>query len=424
MKKLLIFILSIVLVGCVDMNVIEVKHTDQGYTSQIIGTITKDDPEDFVYISTIDMDSFEITKHKADDTYQRYEVDVENQTVHEIEYKANNNNGINAIFWTDEYTISKANSQEIVNNQVIYTYTYYYEEDDNRTFLYEIKSPHVDSFSNVRIKYDYESKKGFFFIEENETLAIYEIKDKKLYKVKSMDLNYKGFTYSYSPYLNNEYAHLYENDKQLLLITNNQEIYYDKEIEDGYQLDYYNFDNEIRLEYENETSLLIIENDNRQVINKIKGDYELEEHYENNGFILLFDKDGYKKLLIDNKEYDLGYQPTYRIYEDYILSTSKEYKENKAHTIYIDRNENKGYLLSEPIELYDSYESFNCYLLKSYKNLDAPHSILKMKNHEFTMVDLPFTNDFEAVHAISENQMIYSLDTSEEFTLYLITLEE
>lgn len=424
MKKLIVLLISFLLVGCVDTKVIEVKHTDNGYTSELLGIIEKN-KNDYVYVSTVGKDNFQITRHNFDETYQQYKIDFDKKNIEEIEYIQNEENTLALIYENNDYKILVDHEQYFDSeiDKVIYSKIYYYQKDEQTNVLYKVTSTSVDLDSNTRTINHPTKDELLFFIEDydKEILSINEISEGKLNEIDSLPLYVEDYEYIYSYVFENEYVHHYESDDKIRLLINEEELFFDKNIEDGYTLFKFDYGNEVSLKYENEESILLIEGENEEVINKNVEGYTLIEHYFYDNPILIYEKDNYKRIVIDGNTYDLGYNPTYHIEDDFILST---YKEEDYQSIYIDRKTGEVYLLSEYINMIDFSEGFGNYFIKNYHNTENPYSILKINNNDFTIIDLPFSWQFDRVTCLDENRIVYTLETAEEVSYYLVTLTE
>lgn len=422
MKKFIILGLAFLLFGCVESSVLEVKHQDSGYTSELVGTISKDEAIDIVVMSS-DVDNFLAHCYNKDGTVQQFQIDFDNKTINEVEYSNNMNTAV--MYENDEYKITVEYSQEYDSKieKVIYIATYTYITNEKTSVLYQVKGKSTFPDENVRLKKLPDEEKVLFFIEDYQrnVLSICEVIDGKLKEINAVDLEYKGHQYSYSEYYNKQYVHLFDSEDSILILMDENELLYEKEIEDHYTLSYYNIWDQIVLEYENEDSIMILRDDNKKVIPKNIDDYDYYGEYTED--VYLYEKHGYKLLLMDDYTYELGYLPKYYIKDDYVLCTfmNKEIKDYQS--IFIDRKNNKTYTLTEAIDLSECYECYDSYLIKD-GNRDNPFSIISIDNHEITSIDLPFSSDFQCQTDLDENRIVYIHDTIEGMEYYLVTLEE
>ena len=423
MKKFILCILTLFLTGCMNQNIIEVNHSDSDYTIDLIGLIPGKE-NDYIYLSK-DAAGVYVYRLNEDSSYNQFIIDFDTKTFKEVEYKENNEPFV--YYKNEDYSIlyeTEFERSEDSQNS-IFVRKYYISKDGKQSLLYVSKENSDEPFSIVRTETHPITNKFMFFVKDYErnVLSISEIEDVKLKEIKTIDLNYKNYEYQYSQYYDNDYAHVFENNNSVLFLTNQEEMIIDKRIENEYELVDYEIQFEIYLKYENESSILIKNGNDERIIQKNINGYVLMEDISSDS-TLFYEKDGYQKIVIDGNTYDLGYRPTYKIRKDYIISSYKDYESNVQQSIYIDRNENKFYTLSEYIDLTDIYDSYHLTLIRNYANIDYPHSILEIQDSNIMLHDLPFSNHFAWQCGVDENSIIYTQDTSEGMEIYLVTIEK
>lgn len=423
MKKFILCILTLFLTGCMNQNIIEVNHSDSDYTIDLIGLIPGKE-NDYIYLSK-DAAGVYVYRLNEDSSYNQFIIDFDTKTFKEVEYKENNEPFV--YYKNEDYSIlyeTEFERSEDSQNS-IFVRKYYISKDGKQSLLYVSKENSDEPFSIVRTETHPITNKFMFFVKDYErnVLSISEIEDVKLKEIKTIDLNYKNYEYQYSQYYDNDYAHVFENNNSVLFLTNQEEMIIDKRIENEYELVDYEIQFEIYLKYENESSILIKNGNEERIIQKNIDGYRLMEDISSDS-TLYYEKDGYQRIVIDGNTYDLGYRPTYKIRKDYIISSYKDYESNVQQSIYIDRNENKVYTLSEYIDLTDIYDSYHLTLIRNYANIDYPHSILEIQDSNIMLHDLPFSNHFAWQCGVDENSIIYTQDTSEGMEIYLVTIEK
>lgn len=423
MKKSILFILTILLTGCMNQNIIEVNHSDSEYTIDLIGLIPGKE-NDYIYLSKDNEDVYAYRLNE-DSTRDQFIIDFDTKTLKEVEYEENDEPMV--YYENQDYSILYETEFERLenSNSSIFVRRYFYEKEGNRTLLFESKEKSEEPFSLVRTETHPITNKFMFFVKDYErnVLSISEIEDVKLKEIKTIDLNYKNYEYQYSQYYDNDYAHVFENNNSVLFLTNQEEMIIDKRIENEYELVDYEIQFEIYLKYENESSILIKNGNEERIIQKNIDGYNLMEDISSDD-TLFYEKDGYQKIVIDGYTYDLGYRPNYKIRKDYILSSYRNDETKEKQSIYIDRNESKVYTLSEYIDLTDIYDSYHLTLIRNYANIDTPHSVLDIQDSHITLYDLPFSNHFAWQCGVDENSIIYTQDTSEGMEIYLVTIEK
>ena len=55
--------------------------------------------------------------------------------------------------------------------------------------------------------------------------------------------------------------------------------------------------------------------------------------------------------------------------------------------------------------------------------MEQPYKIIEVNDKEITIIDLPFSNQFDFEHYIDENRLVYTLESTEGMSFYLVTLE-
>ena len=134
MKKLLIFIFSIVLVGCVDTNVIEVKHSDD-FTSELIAEIELYSQDSVYSANRCDVSKICINEYYQNEIDKTYELDLTNNVITEIDQEYNNEEVVSEVFthllYDNEFKIYYEN---IFENHYM-NKKYYYEKDGIKTKL-------------------------------------------------------------------------------------------------------------------------------------------------------------------------------------------------------------------------------------------------------------------------------------------------
>ena len=361
MKKLLIFILSIVLVGCVDANVIEVKHSDD-FTSELIAEIELDNQDSVYSVNRCDLKKICINEYYQNKIDKTYELDLTTNEITEIDHEYNSEEVVTKVFtnllYDNEFKIYSENVHE---DHYIYK-KYYYEKDGIKTKLIDytinMKEP---SGNYLYSDYLFTDNDFYFLLPKDSYLVIYQVKDALLEEVDKILIQDGEYTLSNVSIEENGLSYKYESENAFRFVLGDEEF-------------------------------VLLKNDNGK---------ELIEYYID-GLTpkqLTYRENGNITLHLEDKVYKLGYNAKYQIRDDYILSTSWKEDFTEKETILIDRNKNKTYLLSESFDVQETYlYNRNLYLTKNLNNKETPYSILMIDNLDITAIDLPFTIDFESVY--------------------------
>lgn len=381
MKKLLIFILSIVLVGCVDTNVIEVKHSDD-FTSELIAEIELDNQDSGYSVNRCDLNKICINEYYQNKIDKTYELDLIKNDITEIDHEYNNEEEVTKVFTNLLYDNGfKIYYENMFEDHSIYK-KYYYEKDGIKTKLIDNKINMRESSDYLFSDYLYTEDAFYFLIPEDNNLVIYQVKDGLLEEVDKILIQDGEYTLSNVSIEENSFLYKYESDNAFRFVLGDEE-------------------------------LVLLKNDNGK---------ELTEYYIV-GLTpkqLTYREKGNITLHLEDKVYELGYNAKYQIRDNYILSTSWKEDFTEKETILIDRNKNKTYLLSESFDVQETYlYNRNLYLTKNLNNKETPYSILMIDDFNVTAIDLPFTIDFESVY-FHEDAMIFKYQENDIVQFYKV----
>lgn len=369
MKKMMLFILLLFLIGCVDTNVIEVKHSDD-FTSELIAEIELYSQDSVYNANRCDLNKICINEYYQNKIDKTYELDLTTNEITEINHEYNSEEIVSEVYthllYDNEFKIYYENVYE---DHYIYK-KYYYEKDGIKTKLIEnainMREPSENySYSD----YLYTENDFYFLLPQDNYLVTYQVKDGLLVEVDKMLIQDGEYTLSNVFIEENGFSYKYESENAIRYILGNEE-------------------------------LVLLKNDNGK---------ELTEYYIE-GLTpkqLTYREDGNVILHLEDKVYELGYNAKYKIREYYILSTAWKEDFTEKEMILIDRNKDKTYLLSESFDIQESYFSNqNLYLTKNLNNKETPYSILIVEDLNITAIDLPFTIDFESIY-FQDDTMIF-----------------
>lgn len=382
MKKLLIFILSIVLVGCVDTNIIEVKHSDD-FTSELIAEIELYSQDSVYNANRCDVNKICINEYYQNKIDKTYELDLTTNEITEIDHEYNNEEEVTKVFthllYDNEFKIYYEN---IFENHSIYK-KYYYEKDGIKTKLIDYTiNMKEHSENHLYSDYLFTENDFYFLLPKDNYIVTYQVKDALLEEVDKMLIQDGEYTLSNVSIEENGFSYRYESKDAIRFVLGDEEF-------------------------------VLLKNDHGK---------ELIEYYIV-GLTpkqLTYREEGNITLHLEDEMYELGYNAKYQIRDDYILSTSWKEDFTEKETILIDRNKNKTYLLSESFDIQESYFSNqNLYLTKNLNNKETPYSILMVDDFDVTVIDLPFTIDFESVY-FYEDTIIFKYQGNDIVQFYKV----
>lgn len=381
MRKLMLFILLLFLMGCVDTNVIEVKHSDD-FTSELIAEIELYNQDSGYRVNGCDLNKICINEYYQNKIDKTYELDLTTNEITEINHEYNNEEVVTEVFTHLLYDNGfKIYYENMFEDHYIYK-KYYYEKDGIKTKLIDNKINMRESSDYLFSDYLYTEDAFYFLIPEDNNLVIYQVKDGLLEEVDKILIQDGEYTLSNVSIEENSFLYKYESDNAFCFVLGDEE-------------------------------LVLLKNDNGK---------ELTEYYIV-GLTpkqLTYREKGNITLHLEDKVFELGYNAKYQIRDDYILSTSWKEDFTEKETILIDRNKNKTYLLSESFDVEESYfYNRNLYLTKNLKNKETPYSILMIDDFNVTAIDLPFTIDFESVY-FHENTMVFKYQENDIVQFYKV----
>lgn len=366
MKKLLLFILSVLLSGCLESNVIEVKHSDD-FTSELIGEIELYSSKSEYSVNLCDNNNLCIYEYYMDKVDKNYQIDLNTNEIIEIDEKTIDENieSLKTYMFDNGFKIYR----ERTHVDHIYTTTYYYEKDGIKTKLIErVNDLSNDSYNSLKVTYDTNGKDFFFFIEKNDYMSINQVIDGKLEEIDQIPLIDQGIQLLYINPIEEGLCYHYENDEMIRNVLNGEEL----------------------------------------ILKKIDGDKKLIS-WSINGIVpeqLVYEEKGIITLHINNEVYELGINSDYLIRDDYILYTAWREDFSGKDTFYLDRNENKRYILSEYLDFTSHLFSGNVHL--SYlPNDKTPYKIVFVDHKDITAISLPFPADFEYHYLYDEHTIVF-----------------
>ena len=375
MKKILLIIFMIFLFSCEKENIIEVKHTNTGYTSEVLATIKLQDKDNVINgISYLEGKLNLVEYDKKTNMNIEYSIDLETKEITQTQTKPKE----------IKYDDSKIMIHE-TNNYKIYSikedygmiYKYYYEKDYESNLIFEYD--YYDE-TKYRVEWFILDDNVYFFIPKDEYLSLNEMNGYNLKEIEKIPYNDNG--YELVEYVNdsNGYRLVYKNNTQLKVIDGSDIQYYDLYIDD-YELNYYSLAKE-------------------------------------NKFIYSYN--GNIKINLDGQIYDLGFNPLYVIKEEYILNNTWKEGQKEKQTIYIDRNTNEEYLFSEYIDFYEySFYYEDKYYLVKNNDENQTYSIMKLDNKSATLIDLPFPSTFSYVMSWENSVLFYEIN-EDEIIFYIV----
>lgn len=426
MKRLFLLIL-IILVGCVDKNIIQVNRTQDGFRSELIVKIDREDASDMDFYFC-EYDAMCVTRwYEKNNSSNTKKIDLKTKKVED--YEENPFQPEESIWYENEdYRIIYKRDKRM-NNEMTQTITYqqyYYEENGKRTLLYEGVSANSDQrYSNVNATMHPIYKEYVFMIKEENKISIKKIDERKLIEIDTIPLLYKQAELFDYYYTSNGYIYRYDLDDEIYLIQQVKENIYKKKLEDGSILvDAYVESNDIVLNYESEEMIrfIFLNNDKEIAIPKKIDDYRLKEYRYGEQNIYTYEGKKGIRIVIDDETYDLGNASEYHLSSDSILFTRRNVELNEYQTFLIDLASNQQYALSETIDMSEISYIDNYYIVRGYGN-DELYSILKFDGLSCRVIELPFTWEFMP-YTTFDNKIIFVQETQEFISIYYLEIED
>ena len=428
MKKIVLLILLILLTGCLDENIIKVNKTQDGYRSELITTIYKDDADDMDYYFC-ETDTYCVTRwFDAGNQSETKKINLKTKEVSDYDEKPYQSND-RILYENDEYKII-LNTEIKMNDEMTHSISYveyYYEKNNERHLLVEgISTNYQQEYSYIEAG-TYPSYDEFvFMIKENDKISIKRIDDGNLIEIDSIPLKYENYDL-YDYYRSQDgFVYRYDNDEEILLIQQNQKSIYKKKLDDGSLLvEFYVSNGYPTLKYENDKKIEYYygEIDKKLIIQKELDGYKWKEYFldDDYSYVLTYKKSGDVRLIINGETYDLPNPSKYYRTNDSILYTSRNVDLGEYQTFYLDLATNQTYMLSEAIEMTDISYYEDYYIVRGYGNDDL-YSVLKFDELTCTMIELPYTWEFKPQFRF-EDKILFVHETQEFISLYILEIE-
>lgn len=383
MKKVFLLIMALFLSGCVETNVIEVKESFD-YTSELIGEIELYDSNSDYSIIFEGKNLLYVNEFYMDNPVRYYQFDLTTNEISEINEIENDEiiegtETLRNYLFIGEFNIFKIANQK----DHIYTKTYYYEKDGEVTKLIEEVIDLSDkTYEPYKLTYDSDGKNVYFYVEKNDYMSINQVIDGQLEEIDQVPLIDQGIELLYIEALDEGVCYHYENDEMIRRIINDEELIVKKK--EG----------------------------NKKLIS-----WEIEGL---NPKKLVYEEDNIVTLQLENEVYKLGFNSSFEIQDDYILYTNWKDDFSEKETFYIDREENKTYLLSEYFDLTYSYLD-NIYVSYLPNDQENPYKIINVNHKDISMISLPFTSDFSFNCIVDEHVFIFSYKEGNVLQFYKVT---
>ena len=425
MKRLLIFGFMLLLIGCENKNIIQVNRIQDGFKSELIATIERNDADDFLSYQC-DQYNYCVTRYYDDETKDTTNINLLTNEIKLIEEENNSNQTEEQIIYeTDEFKIIYEHEivwNEETNNTINYV-AFFYEKDGNRHLLYEGDEWREPQEYDNAFATSYPKTDEFvLLIKEEDKISIKKVDDGCLVEIDSFPLFYKNAELLDYFRLDESFVRIYESDEIIYILEQEKETIYKKNLEEDFHLKEFWYDpNLIMIQYENNEEFYFIMNSEETKIKKELDGYLLED-YNLDDQVYTYKKDGYVKIMINDEIYDLGYPTKYILTDDALFFTSKDRETNESQTLYIDLKAKEKYILSEPIDMNDIRVLGNKYLVRGYGNSKSQYSILKFNDNECTLIELPFTLEFKHLLTLSDNKIVFIHEQKDRVSFYRIEL--
>ena len=313
MKKIVLLILLILLTGCLDENIIKVNKTQDGYRSELITTIFKDDAEDMDYYFC-ETDTYCVTRwFDAGNKSETKKINLKTKEVSDYDEKPYQSND-RILYENDEYKII-LNTEIKMNDEMTHSISYveyYYEKNNERHLLVKgISTNYQQEYNYIEAGTHPSYDEFVFMIKENDKISIKRIDDGNLVEIDSIPLKYENYDL-YDYYRSqDDFVYRYDNDEEILLIQQNQKSIYKKKLDDGSLLvEFYVSNGYPTLRYENDKKIEYYygEIDKKIIIQKELDGYEWKEYFldDDYGYVLTYKKSGDVRLIINGETYDLS----------------------------------------------------------------------------------------------------------------------